>query len=68
MPQTLRYDHNTYLAVTLSTASHIHFQPVAVGRAPLLAYHGQVGELHDMQLFAVPKAGWDHIGDDIQAF
>ena len=62
MPQTLDYDHNTYLAVTLSTASHIHFQPSPLSAVhPSLAYNGQVGELQDVQLFAVPKADWDHV-------
>ena len=68
MPQTLDYDHNTYLAVTLSAASHIHFQPSSLSAVhPSLAYHGQVGELQDVQLFAVPKADWDQIGEDILA-
>jgi len=68
MPQTLDYDHNTYLAVTLSTASHIHFPPSSLSAVHAsLAYHGQVGELQDVQLFAVPKADWDQVGEDILA-
>ena len=68
MPHTLDYDHNAYLAVTLPTASHIHFQPSSLSAVhPSLAYHGQVGELHDVQLFAVPKANWDQVGGDILA-
>ncbi|EDR11135.1 uncharacterized protein LACBIDRAFT_324688 [Laccaria bicolor S238N-H82] len=68
MPQTLDYDHNTYLAVTLSTASHTRFQPSSLSAVhPSLTYHGQVGELHDVQLFAVPKADWDQVGEDILA-
>lgn len=66
MPQSLDYDHNTYLAVTLSTASHI--QPSLLSAVhPSLAYHGQVGELKDVQLFAVPKTDWDQVGEDILA-
>ena len=34
---------------------------------PSLAYHGQVGELHDVPLYAVPKADWDQIGEEILA-
>ena len=65
MPQ-LNYDHNTYLAVTLSTASHIHFQPSSLSAVhPSLAYHGQVGKLQNVQLFAVPKTDWDQVGEDI---
>ena len=68
MPHTLDYDHNTYLAVTLSTASRIHFQPSSLSAMhPSLAYHGQVSELQDVQLFAVPKADLDQVGEDIQA-
>ena len=68
LPHTLEYDHNTYLAVTLSTTSRIHFQPSSLSAVhPSLAYHGQVGELQDVQLFALPKADWDQVGEDIQA-
>jgi hypothetical protein len=68
MPQSLDYDYNTYLAVTLSTASHIHFQPSSLLAVhPSLAYHGQVGGLQDVQLFAVPKTDWDQVGEDILA-
>jgi hypothetical protein len=68
MPQSLEYDHYTYLAVTLSTAAHIHFQSSLLSAVhPSLAYHGQVGELQDVQLFAVPRADWDQVGEDILA-
>ncbi|KIJ96047.1 hypothetical protein K443DRAFT_682592 [Laccaria amethystina LaAM-08-1] len=66
MPESLDYDHYTYLAVTLSTAAHIRFQPSSLSAVhPSLVYNGQVGELQDVQLFAVPKADWDQVGEDI---
>jgi len=65
MPQNLDYDHNT---VTVSTASHIYLKPSSLSAVhPSLAYHGQVGELQDVQLFAVPKGDWVEVGEYILA-
>ncbi|KAJ7432759.1 hypothetical protein B0H11DRAFT_1759728 [Mycena galericulata] len=60
MALNLNYGANTYLAVTLPSASSYLQNPVSLGLVhPAVAHVGQVGEMPDVQLVSVPKQEWE---------
>ncbi|KZT58852.1 hypothetical protein CALCODRAFT_431854 [Calocera cornea HHB12733] len=69
-PPAMDYNANVYLAVT-HAPSHPPSAPSAAlpvqleGRSePVSLEHvGQVGQLKDVQLYAMPKREWDGLGD-----
>ncbi|GLB35602.1 hypothetical protein LshimejAT787_0211670 [Lyophyllum shimeji] len=66
MALNLNYDLNTYLAVTLSSASPFFGEPAQLAMVhPAVAHVGQVGQLQDVQLFSVPKLEWDRLSEDV---
>jgi hypothetical protein len=60
---TLNHQANTYLTVTLQSASPFISQPSLLQRAhPSLIFAGPVAQLEDVKLFSVPKAEWEQDG------
>ncbi|KAF8061548.1 hypothetical protein FPV67DRAFT_1673180 [Lyophyllum atratum] len=66
MALNLNYDLNTYLAVTLSSASPFFGEPAQLALVhPAVAHVGQVGQLEDVQIFSVPKFEWERVSEDV---
>ncbi|RDB19502.1 hypothetical protein Hypma_013608 [Hypsizygus marmoreus] len=66
MSLSLNYDMNTYLAVTLSSASPFFGAPAQLAMVhPAVAHVGQVGQLQDVQLFSVPNFEWERVSEDV---
>lgn len=64
-PTTLDYNANIYLAVSLTPSSIYHNAPVEVPSYPGVTQIGNVGELSDVLLLAVPKDEWQTDGTAI---
>ncbi|KAF5387089.1 hypothetical protein D9615_002051 [Tricholomella constricta] len=66
MALNLNYDLNTYLAVTLSSASPFFREPAQLAAVhPAVAHVGQAGQLEDVQVFSVPKFEWQRVSEDV---
>ncbi|KAJ7625347.1 hypothetical protein DFH06DRAFT_1008080 [Mycena polygramma] len=60
MALNLNYAANTYLAVTLPSASSYLQAPASLGLIhPAVAHVGQVGTMADVQLVSIPKDEWE---------
>ncbi|TRM57492.1 hypothetical protein BD626DRAFT_211853 [Schizophyllum amplum] len=65
--QALNFAANVYIALTLAPSIQPSTLPSAAGLSDSLSHVGQVGQLHDVQLFSVPKAQWsDEISSRLQ--
>ena len=64
-PTALDYAANIYLAVSLTPSSAYHGSPIEVPSFPAVTQIGNVGELSDVLLLAVPKDDWQSDGSTI---